>query len=107
MPRWELKTPYCVSSSPLNSLTHGPQGTLHSLRNRQVEREAKTLILLYLFLNDQDSLFFFRAAPTAYGGSQARSLFRAVAAGLRHSHSKEGSEPCLRPISQLMATLDP
>ena len=29
----------------------------------------------------------FRAAPAAYGGSQARSLFGAVAAGLPHSYS--------------------
>ena len=38
---------------------------------------------------------FFRAAPAAYGGSQARGLIRAVAAGLRHSHSNVGSEPRL------------
>ena len=29
----------------------------------------------------------FRAAPMAYGGSQARGLIRAVVAGLRDSHS--------------------
>ena len=45
------------------------------------------------------------AAPMAYGGSQARSRIRAVAAGL--SHSNVGSEPCLRPTPQLTATLDP
>ena len=45
----------------------------------------------YIF---QHLLFFFfflsfsRATPTAYGGSQARGLIRAVAAGLHHSHSK-------------------
>ena len=42
--------------------------------------------------------FFFgllRSASAAYGGSQARGLIRAVAAGLRHSHSNSGSEPCL------------
>ena len=27
-------------------------------------------------------------------------------AGLRHSHSKVGSEPCLQPLLQLEATLD-
>ena len=36
-----------------------------------------------------------RAAPTAYGGSQARSWIRAVAAGLHHSLSNARSEPCL------------
>ena len=49
----------------------------------------------------------FRAAPSAYGGSQARGLIGATAAGLYHSHSNTGSEPCLRPTPQLMATPDP
>ena len=40
---------------------------------------------------------FLRAAPAAYGGSQARGLFGAVAAGLCHSHSNSGSKPCLQP----------
>ena len=38
---------------------------------------------------------FFRAAPVAYGGSQARDPVGVVAAGLHHSHSNTGSEPCL------------
>ena len=33
------------------------------------------------------SFAFLRAAPTAYGSSQARGLNGAVAAGLRQSHS--------------------
>ena len=49
----------------------------------------------------------FRATPADYGGSQARVLIRAVAAGLYHSHSNAGSELCLRPTLQLMATPDP
>ena len=54
-------------------------------------------------------IFFFllfRTAPTAYGGSRARGLIRATAAGLHHSHSNATSER-LRLIPQLMATLDP
>ena len=54
--------------------------------------------------------FFFvfsRAAPTAHGGSQARGLIGAVAAGLRQSHSNLGSELHLRPAPQLTATPDP
>ena len=47
------------------------------------------------------------AAPTAYGGSQARGLIGAVATGLRQSHSNAGSEPSLQPTPQLTATLDP
>ena len=31
-----------------------------------------------------------------YGGSQARGLIGATAAGLRHSHSNSGSDSCLR-----------
>ena len=48
---------------------------------------------------------FFRAAPAAYGDSQARGLIGAVAAGLRQSHSNAGSELHLQPIPQLTATL--
>ena len=51
--------------------------------------------------------FFFRAAPTAYGGSQAMGLVRAVATSLRQSHSHSGSEPFLQPTPQLMARSDP
>uniref|UniRef100_A0A5G2Q932 HECT-type E3 ubiquitin transferase n=1 Tax=Sus scrofa TaxID=9823 RepID=A0A5G2Q932_PIG len=49
----------------------------------------------------------FRAAPAAYGGSQARGRIGAVAAGLRQSHSHAGSEPCLQLTPQLTATPDP
>ena len=41
------------------------------------------------------------------GDSQARGPIRAVAAGLHHSHSNMGSEPCLKPTPQLLATPDP
>ena len=49
----------------------------------------------------------FRAAPVSYGGSQAGGPIRAVAAGLHHSHSNEGSKPHLQPTPQLTAMLDP
>ena len=48
-----------------------------------------------------------RSALVAYGGSQARGLTRAIAAGLRQSHSNTRSEPCLQPTPQLKATPDP
>ena len=38
---------------------------------------------------------FFRAAPEAYGGSQARGPIGAIAAGLHHSHSNTRSQPHL------------
>ena len=41
------------------------------------------------------------ATPAAYGGSQARGLIEAAAAGLRQSHSNSGSELRLRPTPQL------
>ena len=47
-----------------------------------------------------------RAIPAAYGGSQARSLIRTVAASLHHSHSNSGSKLCLWPMPQLTAMLD-
>ena len=48
-----------------------------------------------------------RAALAAYGGSQARGPIGAVAAGLCHSHSNSGPEPCGRPTTQLRAMPDP
>ena len=53
------------------------------------------------------TLLFSRAAPRAYGNSQARGRTRATAAGLHHSHSNVGSKPHLRPTPQLTATPDP
>ena len=51
----------------------------------------------------------YRAAPVAYGGSQARGQIGAVAAGLCRSHSNSNarSELPLQPTPQLMATPDP
>ena len=69
---------------------------------------------LYLACFTLEIFFFFfclfaisRAAPVAHGGSQARGLMGAVTAGLHQSHSKAGSEPCLRPVPRLTATPDP
>ena len=51
--------------------------------------------------------FFLRPTPEAYGSSQARDQIRVVAAGLCHSHSNVGSEPCLPPMPQLTAMPGP
>ena len=54
-------------------------------------------------LSSHDSLFnffffcLFRAAPPAYGSSQARGGIRDAAASLHHSHRDARSEPHLRP----------
>ena len=67
-----------------------------------------TWINNFLLKNDFFGVFYlFRAAPVAYGGSQARDLIGSVATGLRHSHSNARSESRLWPTPQLSATLDP
>ena len=53
--------------------------------------------------------FFFRAAPVAYGSSQARGRIRTAAAGLlhSHSHSHSGCKLSLSSTLWLEAMLDP
>ena len=51
---------------------------------------------------------FSRAASTAYGGSQARGLIRAVATGLHTPQLQQcGIQAASATISQLKATPDP
>ena len=57
-------------------------------------------VFLFCFLH-------FRAAPVAYGSSQAKGQIGAAAAGLHHSHSNLGSKLCLQPTPQLTAVPDP
>ena len=66
-------------------------------------------IYIYVFIFIYLFIYFclFRAAPTAYGGSQARGLIGAVVAGLYHSCSNMGSELHLLPTPQLTAMPDP
>ena len=55
-----------------------------------------------------DSFFSdFRAAPVAYGGSQAKGWIWAAASSLHHSHSNTRSKPRLQPTPQLTAIPDP
>ena len=56
---------------------------------------------------DFNIFFIIRATPIAYRRSQARGQIGAAAACLYHSHSNSESEPHLRPMPQLTATLDP
>ena len=71
------------------------------------------LQVYWFFLPVQISLwvslmnFFFRAAPSAYGSSQARGWIGAAAASLHHSHSNARSELSLWPARQLMTMLNP
>ena len=71
-------------------------------KNREiVENKMRESTLLYFAI----LFFFFRAAPVAYGSSQARGLIRAAADS--HGHCNTGSKPRLQPTPELSATLDP
>ena len=62
--------------------------------------ECCNIIFLFSFF-----FFLFRATPAAH--RKFPGWIRAVAAGLRHSHSNKGSKLCLHPMPHLVATLDP
>ena len=73
---------------------------------RSLSSIFRTLKFIYLFIY----LFIFglfRAAPEAYGGSQAKCQIGAVATGPHHSHNNIKSEPRLQATPQLTAMLDP
>ena len=74
-------------------------------RELQVQRFCLGFGLFFVFVFL--SFCLFRATPAAYGGSQARGLIGAVAAGLCQSHSNTGSKLRLQLTPQLMAMLDP
>ena len=95
---------------------------LRICKNNQLcmlNRMTILIVVQYLgkevFFPMMSQLFFFFvffspfswAVPVACGSSQARGRIRAVATGLRHSHSNSGSEMCLHPTPQLMAMPDP
>ena len=73
--------------------------TLWELPERTKRQFGSVFVFVFILL--------FRAATMAYGGSQARGLMGAVAAGLCLSHSNAGSQLRLQPTPQLPATLDP
>jgi len=82
-----------------------------AIRSDSLRAEMCMIYVTFVFLFVCFSLFFcfviFRAAATAYGGSQARGRIGALAVGLHHSRSNAGSKPHLRPLPQLTAMLDP
>ena len=69
-----------------------------------LSEDSQDLCVLSFFLL---SFCLFRAAPGAYGGSQARGPIGAVAAVLHHSHSTARYELQLQPTPQLTAIPDP
>ena len=70
--------------------------------NKIMSEESLFLFHLFIYL----FIAFFRAAPEAYGSSQARGPIGVVAAGLHLSHSNTRSETHLQPTSQLTAMPD-
>ena len=64
------------------------------------EKRKKDYIVITVLQTDFLVLFF-RATPEAYRSSQARGQSRAAVARLHHSHSNNGSKPCLQRILQL------
>ena len=86
-------------------------GVWHFMRARRPIMNMVLALLSFRILNvfflKKTFFFFFMATPAAYGRSQARGWIGAAAAGLHHSPSNVGSQPCLQPTPQLMATLDP
>ena len=79
------------------NLGHSGLGT----RPRVLKKMMKIVPILETFF------FLFRAAPEAYGSSQARGWIGATAANLHHSHCNARSELHVWPTAQLTATPDP
>ena len=99
---WAASLTYATARGNARSLTHWVRPGI----------EPATLWFLvgFVFAAPQQELlvlFFLRASLAAYGGSKARGWIRAVATGLRHSHSNSESELHLQPILQLTAMPDP
>ena len=56
---------------------------------------TQTQSIVWLLIATFFFFFLFRAAPMAYGNSQARGRIGAAAAGLDHSHRNVRSDPHL------------
>ena len=96
---WALGKTFCQLSWALGRITCKFK-LICPVEESQLDWEVLFIVCFCLFA-------IFWAAPTAYGGSQARVRIRAVAAGLHQSYSNMGPEPSLQPTPQVMATPDP
>ena len=99
-----ITTPYPQKLEKIQSPPNLIENVARAVSNQRLKdnwRKKKT--------QEQEKFWFllFRAAPMEYGGSQARGLIGATAAGLHHSHSNTESKLRLRPTPQLTATPDP
>ena len=75
----------------LSTLAFRGKGFSHTQKLHHVFFIFHFLILIFLIFY----FLLFKAAPAAYGNSQARGQIGAVAASLCHSHSNARSEPRL------------
>ena len=66
-----------------------------------------SVFLFLFFLGVVVVVLLFRAAPVAYGSSEARGPVGATAVGLSHNQSNSGSKQHLQPTPQLKVTLHP
>ena len=91
---------YCVQKTLFSSM--GILRLLWEFNEIFFAKVLSVFICMFIYL-----LIIFRAAPAAYGGSQARGWIGAATAGLYRSHSITRSEPHLWLTPQLTATIDP
>ena len=99
--------PFVPIVSTTCSCSHGCPGNFSGKHLQHSHCYSILFLFMYVCMYACMYSAFSRAAPMAYGGSQARDVIGAVAAGLRQSHSHARSQPRLRPTPQLTATLDP
>ena len=96
-----LSALFILESIPCGLYMHRFDVCINYLEVCQVHIKCLQVFLFFCFF-----LSFFRAAPTAHGGSQARGQIAVVATSLRHSHSNAGSKLHLQPTPQHRATPD-
>ena len=78
-----------------HNLLHISICLLHMTVKLQSQVQVHTAFLSLFFFFFFGLFVFSRAAPSAYGGPQAKGQIGAVAVGLCQSHSSSGSEPRL------------
>ena len=97
-------SPLSHKTSPMSPSSVSRKAPCHSGSHNCSGFSGTALLCFFLFVFCLFAIS--QAAPSAYGGSQARGQIGAVATGLRQSHSNAGSEPRLQPTPQLTATPD-
>ena len=86
--RWEKKVGEKLSEGDLLAEIETDKATIGEISSALNCRGAEFFFFLFHFF------VFFRAAPVAYGGSQARGLIRTVPASLHHSTTTDPSSIC-------------